>query len=171
MVVFLFLLLGCNFPIAQSQTIVSLTPEPNNSRESRPPDRPSPTLTPTPDSVFSSAEIYGLDWLGSGDLLITIETDHKITGEFYLLQGQNNYNCRISQDSDKLLFCVGQNAPQGKSVPITLFMTENDQEVFKAIVVIPSQSSSSGSSGDVNLTQNPTNPPGPTSPPTATSPP
>jgi len=174
LLIFFVFLSGCNFPQMQNLAAV---PEPGIDLDSsrRPPGRAntsSPilvTLTPSPESLLLNAEIYGVDWLNSGDLLITLETNSKIIEEYFLMEGVNRYNCRISQDSDQLLFCVGQNAPPGKSVPIVLKKTENDQEVFKAIVVIPSQSSSSGSSGDVNLTQNPTNPPGPTSPPAATS--
>ena len=112
-----------------------------------------------------------MDWLASGDLLITFEMKDKISEDYYLLERENRYNCRISQDSDQLLFCVGQNAPLGKSVLVVLKKTENDLEVFNAIVIVPAEPSSSGSSGAGNLTQNPTLPAGPTSTSAATSPP
>jgi hypothetical protein len=166
--------LACNIPLSGDLSIPTSrsdteTPKPS-ATDTVPP--PSTTWTPTPDIESIEAEIYGVDWLATGDLLITIQTALPIERDYYLLEGDNSYNCRVALDSNRLLFCAGKNAPPGNSIPIKLIVVDDDTLVFEGFVQVPylSASSGGGSQGE-KLTQMPASSPGPTSPPAPTSPP
>jgi hypothetical protein len=103
--------------------------------------------------------------LGSGDLLITFQSSDSFTGDYYLELVGYRYNCRIAQDSDRLLFCAGRMAPEGTLVPVSLRIIESNEDIFSDTVFIPFMSDSSQNKpvgGTPDLTPHPTSPPGPT---------
>ena len=172
--IIIVLQLGCKLPYTRSRSLSVSRPESRSSDNLLPVDTislPTITLTPSPAPVFREFGIYGVDWLPSGDLLITLETIEMIVDEYYLMQSDIKFNCRVSLDSDKILFCVGVDVPQGRSVPISIFQEEDDLLVFEGTINIPDKPGSSGSSGGGNGTDFPTSLPGstptvgPTSPP------
>jgi hypothetical protein len=167
----LMILLGISLAACNPAGNPSLTPtrKPTNTElapSSTWTQTPDPTNTPTP--VDLQIEVYGVDWLGSGDLLITLQGVEPFTGDYSLELLGYSYNCRIAQDSELLLFCAGRVAPQGTSVTVYLLQEAEEREAFRTDIYIPYQSSSNsgggadGPMGTPNLTPKPVTTPVPT---------
>ena len=159
----LSLLDGASISINRSEQSESETPLPTSTQTQRPPTQTA-TSTPIPEAGVIDLEIYGVDWIGSGDLLLTFSSSKPIEDALYLILGSARFNCRIANDSNQLLFCVGRDAAPGQSIPAVLHLMENDLIVFESLVSVPGQSSPAQSGGSGSLTQVPTIPAGPTSP-------
>ena len=162
---------GCKFPNSSSPTdtiIPTQSPAPYSTSEPTatevPMDTPFPTetlsptdtaqptatatFTPSPTSVFGNAEIYGISWLGSGHLLITIEIESEIEGEFYALVGGIEFNCRVSEDYEYRLLCVGNEVSPGEGVEFALIDQIEEKDVFETLIDVPPKPSPTSSSGN-----------------------
>ena len=177
----IFTISGCKFPDSSSATATINTtqpPAPSATSEpsvtEAPTDTPSPTetLSPTdtaqptatfttlPTYIYANAEIFGVGWLGSGHLLITVETERKIEGEYYALVGDIEFNCRVSEDYENRLLCVGNEVSPGKGVEFTLIDQIEEKEVFETLIDIPPKPApTKSSSGGSDPTQEPPPPP------------
>ena len=103
--------------------------------------------------------------MGSGHLLITIEIESKIEGEYYALVGDIEFNCRVPEDNENRLLCVGNDVSSGDEIQFTLHEDVDEKEVLETTIDVPPKPApTSSSGGGSNPTQEPPPPP-PTSDP------
>ena len=178
LLVFIFTSQACRFSFTDGvSSMISRSGQPTTAAPKATPTPtetqlpPTQTATPIPFSPSVEVEvgIFGVDWIDSGDLLITFTSSMPLEDAYYLVLGNSQLPCRIAKDSNQLLFCVGRDAAPGRTLPAALHRLENDLIVFQGTISVPAQSSTSGSegksSGGGSLTQVPTLPPGPTTSP------
>lgn len=171
----IFFISGCKFPnpsppadtlIPTPPPALSATSEPTVTESPTDASQPTSTATYAPSStpIFGNAEIFGIGWLGSGHLLITVEIESKIEGEYYALVCDTEFNCRVSEDYENRLYCLSNEVSPGEGIKFILLDQMKEMEVFETrIDVPPKPAPTSSSGGGSNPTQEP--PPMPTDDP------